>query len=239
MPKVSQASHGDKKRGQPITASREVLIPPLGLAGTLNRPDGARAMVIFAHGSGSSRFSPRNIRVAEAFNRRGIATLLFDLLLPEEEDDRRNVFDINLLARRLTQAVRWAMDEPDVGDLPIGLFGASTGAAAALVAASELGDRVGAVVSRGGRPDLAGDALADVKVPTLLIVGGADFGVIELNQQALERLKGEKSIQIVPGATHLFEEAGALDRVIELAADWFESRLAGDHLRHAKADARR
>jgi len=239
MPQVFPANRDGKKSGQPIIASREVLIPPLGLAGTLNRPDGARAMVIFAHGSGSSRFSPRNNRVAEAFNRRGIATLLFDLLLAAEEDDRRNVFDIDLLARRLTQAVRWAMDEPDVGNLPIGLFGASTGAAAALVAASVLGDRIGAVVSRGGRPDLAGDALARVKVPTLLIVGGADFGVIELNQSALERLEGEKSIQIVPGATHLFEEAGALDRVIELAADWFESRLAGDHRRHGKEDARR
>jgi dienelactone hydrolase len=205
----------------------------------LNRPDKARAIVIFAHGSGSSRFSPRNNRVAEAFNRRGIATLLFDLLLPEEEDDRRNVFDIKLLAQRLTEAVRWVVAEPDVGNLPIGLFGASTGAAAALVAASELGDRIGAVVSRGGRLDLAGDALAHVKVPTLLIVGGNDFGVIELNQWALQRLEGEKSIQIVPGATHLFEEAGALDCVIELASDWFEGRLGGDHRRFSKADARR
>ena len=164
---------------------------------------------------------------------------MFDLLLPEEEDDRRNVFDINLLARRLAEAVRWVMDEPDVGKLPIGLFGASTGAAAALVAASMLGDRVGAVVSRGGRPDLAGDALSHVKAPTLLIVGGADFGVIELNQWALERLEGEKSMQIVPGATHLFEEPGALDRVVELAADWFESRLAGDHHRLSNSDAPR
>ena len=237
MPQVSRANGKGKKKAAIV--SREILIPPLNLAGTLNRPEGARAMVIFAHGSGSSRFSPRNERVAEAFNRRGIATLLFDLLLPEEEADRRNVFDIKLLAQRLTQAVRWAMDEPDVGNLPVGLFGASTGAAAALVAASELGDRIGAVVSRGGRPDLAGDALAHVKVPTLLIVGGADFGVIELNQWALERLKGEKTIEIVPGATHLFEEAGALDCVIELAADWFESRLAGDHHRLSKADARR
>ena len=226
-----------RNKGQPIVVSREVLIPPLGLAGTVNRPDGARAMVIFAHGSGSSRFSPRNIQVAEAFNRRGIATLLFDLLLPEEEGDRRNVFDIKLLAQRLTQAVRWVIDEPDVANLSIGLFGASTGAAAALVAASALGDRIGAVVSRGGRPDLAGDALADVKAPTLLIVGGADFGVIELNQWAWERLGGEKSIQIVPGATHLFPEPGALNCVIELAADWFESRLAGEH-RPAKTDQR-
>lgn len=239
MPQVSPANREGGTKRQPIIASREVLIPPLGLAGTLNRPDGARAMVIFAHGSGSSRFSPRNNRVAEAFNRRGIATLLFDLLLPEEEGDRRNVFDINLLARRLTQAVLWVVDEPDVGHLPIGLFGASTGAAAALVAASMLGDRIGAVVSRGGRPDLAGDALAHVKSPTLLIVGGADYGVIELNQWALERLKSKKTIEIVPGATHLFEEAGALDRVVELAASWFESRLAGGHHHASKAEARR
>jgi len=223
---------------QASTASREaeVQIPPLGLAGTLNRPDGARAMVIFAHGSGSSRFSPRNIRVAEAFNRRGIATLLFDLLLPQEEGDRRNVFDIKLLARRLTQAVGWVSDESDLGNLPIGLFGASTGAAAALVAASVLGDRIGAVVSRGGRPDLAGDALTHVRAPTLLIVGGADFGVIELNQWALERLEGEKTFHIVPGATHLFPEPGALESVIELAADWFESHLVIANQRHAKAD---
>jgi putative phosphoribosyl transferase len=239
MPQVSPASREGRTKSPPNIVSREVLIPPLGLAGILNRPDGARAMVVFAHGSGSSRFSPRNNRVAEAFNRREIATLLFDLLLPQEEDDRRNVFDINLLARRLAEAVRWVMDEPDVGKLPIGLFGASTGAAAALVAASMLGDRVGAVVSRGGRPDLAGDALAHVKAPTLLIVGGDDFGVIELNQWALERLEGEKTMQIVPGATHLFEEAGALDRVVELAADWFENRLAADHHRLSKADAPR
>ena len=237
MPRISATSREEERKKQPI--SREVLIPPHGLTGTLNRPDGARALVIFAHGSGSSRFSPRNIRVAEALNRRGIATLLFDLLLPQEEDDRQNVFDISLLAQRLKQAVRWVIEEPDVNSFPIGLFGASTGAAAALVAASALGDRIGAVVSRGGRPDLAGDRLPLVKIPTLLIVGGADYGVIELNQQALERLGGEKSIQIVPGATHLFEEAGALDAVIELAAGWFESHLVPGNLRATKADPRK
>src|SRR5664280_2060914 len=226
MPQVSPASREGRTKSPPNIVSREVLIPPLGLAGILNRPDGARAMVVFAHGSGSSRLSPRNNRVAEAFNRREIATLLFDLLLPQEEDDRRNVFDINLLARRLAEAVRWVMDEPDVGKLPIGLFGASTGAAAALVAASMLGDCIGAVVSRGGRPDLAGGMLPQVKAPTLLIVGGADTGVIELNQWALERLGGEKSIEIVPGATHLFPEPGALEAVIELATGWFERHLA-------------
>jgi predicted alpha/beta-hydrolase family hydrolase len=229
-------SRDDEKRGQSPAFSRDVQIPPLGLAGTLKHPAGAHALVIFAHGSGSSRFSPRNIQVAEALNRRGIATLLFDLLLPEEEGDRRNVFDIKLLARRLAQAVRWTEDVPDVANLPLGLFGASTGAAAALVAAGVLGDRIGAVVSRGGRPDLAGDILADVKAPTLLIVGGEDFGVIELNQLALQRLECEKAIEIVPGATHLFPEAGALDSVIELAADWFERHLAG---KNRKSDARR
>lgn len=232
-------SRDSKSESQSVVVSREVWIPPLGLIGILNRPDGARALVIFAHGSGSSRFSSRNIRVAEALNRRGIATLLFDLLLPREEDDRQNVFDISLLAQRLKQAVRWVIGEPDINSIPIGLFGASTGAAAALVAASGLGDRIGAVVSRGGRPDLAGDMLPLVKVPTLLIVGGADYGVIELNQQALERLGGEKSLQIVPGATHLFEEAGALDAVIELAGGWFESHLVGGNLRATKADPRK
>ncbi len=237
MPQISAASREEECKK--LLISREVLIPPHGLAGTLNRPGGARALVIFAHGSGSSQFSPRNIRVAEALNHRGIATLLFDLLLPQEEEDRQNVFDISLLAQRLKQAIRWVIEEPDVNSLPIGLFGASTGAAAALVAASGLGDRIGAVVSRGGRPDLAGDRLPLVKIPTLLIVGGADYGVIELNQQALERLGGEKSIQIVPGATHLFEEAGALDAVIELAAGWFASHLFAGNLRAAKADPRK
>src|SRR5512133_2264242 len=201
MPRISTFNRDDKSSSQ---LAREVWIPALGLAGTLNCPDGVRALVVFVHGSGSSRFSSRNIRVAEALNRRRIATLLFDLLLPQEEGDRQNVFDIGLLARRLKQAVRWVLEEPDVNSLPIGLFGASTGAAAALVAAGGLGDRIGAVVSRGGRPDLAGDVLPLVKVPTLLIVGGADYGVIELNQQALARLGGEGSRQIIPGATHLF-----------------------------------
>ena len=228
MPQVSAFSRDGKIESQPIVVSREVLIPPFGLPGTVNRPDGARAMVIFAHGSGSSRLSPRNTQVAEALNRRRIATLLFDLLLPEEENDRRNVFDIELLGRRLVHAVRWIVEEPDVGILPVGLFGASTGAAAALVAASLLRDRIGAVVSRGGRPDLAGDILPQVKAPTLLIVGGADSRVIELNQWALELLGGEKSIEIVPAATHLFPEPGALEAVIELATGWFERHLVVD-----------
>jgi putative phosphoribosyl transferase len=227
MHRAPAFSRDDGEAGPSIAFSRDVEIPPLGLAGTLNYPAHAHALIVFAHGSGSSRFSPRNMQVAEAFNRRGMATLLFDLLLPGEEGDRRNVFDIKLLAMRLTHAVRWAVDVPDVASLPLGLFGASTGAAAALVAAGVLGGRVGAVVSRGGRPDLAGDILADVKAPTLLIVGGADFGVIELTQWALERLGSERAITIVPGATHLFPEHGALESVIELAADWFERHLTG------------
>jgi len=210
---------------QPPLQSREVLIPPLDLGGTLNLPDGADALVVFAHGSGSSRFSPRNRAVAAALNRRGIATLLFDLLVPVEEGDRRNVFDIPLLADRLALAVRWIDGEEELAGLPLGVFGASTGAAAALVAAARLGDRIGAVVSRGGRPDLAADALEQVTVPTLLIVGGADYGVIELNEDAFARLAGPKELEIVPGATHLFEEPGALEAVMEVAARWFERWL--------------
>ncbi len=205
--------------------SREVKIPPLGLVGTLKIPSRASALVIFAHGSGSSRFSPRNIEVAEALNHRQIATLLFDLLLPEEENNRRNVFNIELLASRLLDAVHWIHQQPDAEKLPIGLFGASTGAAAALVAAGSLGERACAVVSRGGRPDLAGNVLPEVKAPTLLIVGGADFGVIELNRSALKMLGGEKAIAIVPNASHLFPEPGALEAVIQLAAGWFERHL--------------
>lgn len=204
---------------------REVRIPPLGLAGDLWIPAAASSIVAFVHGSGSSRFSPRNRDVAKALNLRGMATLLFDLLTAEEEADRANVFDIPLLAERLVQAVRCLGQEPGVAALPLGLFGASTGAAAALVAAAELGDRVGAVVSRGGRPDLAGGALDRIRVPTLLIVGGDDTVVIELNQQALARLRGPKALEIVPGASHLFPERGALEAVIAHAAEWFERHL--------------
>lgn len=225
-----------RDNGRSAIVSRDVVISPPRLEGTLRIPEEAQALVIFAHGSGSSRLSPRNIRVAEAFNDRGIATLLFDLLRPEEESDRRNVFDIELLGRRLIHAVNWIVEQPDVSVLPRGLFGASTGAAAALVAAGSLGDRIGAVVSRGGRPDLAGHILPQVKAPTLLIVGGADFGVIELNQWALERLGGQRSIAIVPGATHLFPEPGALEAVIELAAGWFKKHLVTEGDQPAKAN---
>jgi len=204
---------------------RDVRIPPVGLAGILCIPKNAYALVTFVHGSGSSRFSPRNMAVAHALNDRRVATLLFDLLTPHEEADRANVFDIRLLSDRLIDAVRWIDDQPSLAALPLGLFGASTGAAAALVAASKLPRRVGAVVSRGGRPDLAGDALGSVHAPTLLIVGGADFGLIELNEQALAQLAGPKALEIVPGASHLFPEPGALETVIDYAADWFERHL--------------
>jgi pimeloyl-ACP methyl ester carboxylesterase len=203
----------------------EVRIPPLGLGGTMRVPRDAFALVVFAHGSGSSRFSPRNRAVAEALNERRMATLLFDLLSEQEEADRTNVFNIEFLAGRLVDAVRWLDTQGVVKGLPIGLFGASTGAAAALVAAATLPDRIGAVVSRGGRPDLAGDALDHVRAPTLLIVGGADHGVIELNEQALARLDALKSLEIVPGASHLFPEAGALEAVIRHAWRWFERHL--------------
>jgi pimeloyl-ACP methyl ester carboxylesterase len=205
--------------------AREVRIPPIDLPGNLLVPRGSNALVIFAHGSGSSRFSPRNITVADALNRRGIATLLFDLLTPAEEADRANVFNIPLLAWRLRQAVDWSGTDQAVRHHRIGLFGASTGAAAALVAAAQLGERVGAVVSRGGRPDLAGAALSRIRIPTLLIVGGDDVGVIELNEQAFAHLQGPKALKIVPGASHLFPEPGALEAVIADAGDWFERYL--------------
>lgn len=204
----------------------DVHVPPVGLAGSLTVPDDANGLVLFAHGSGSSRHSPRNRLVADALNRRGMATLLFDLLMPGEEGDRRNVFDIELLAHRLVSAVEWALARPDVAKLPVGLFGASTGAAAALVAAGMLGERIAAVVSRGGRPDLAGAALPQVSAPTLLIVGGADPVVLALNRLALAQLGGSKALDVVPGATHLFPEPGALEAVIDLAGNWFERYLA-------------
>lgn len=204
---------------------REVRIGPLGVAGTLNLPSPAVSLVVFAHGSGSSRFSPRNMAVAKALNREGVATLLFDLLTPSEERDRANVFDIPLLAERLIGVVHWVDRQTELARLPLGLFGASTGAAAALVAAARLGPRVGAVVSRGGRPDLADAALGNVTAPTLLVVGGLDYGVIELNEQAFARLNAPKALEIVPGATHLFSESGALENVIALAARWFATHL--------------
>jgi pimeloyl-ACP methyl ester carboxylesterase len=207
-------------------AAREIRVGRLALPGDLVVPANAAALVVFAHGSGSSRMSPRNRAVARALNERGMATLLFDLLMPEEERDRANVFNIALLAGRLVEAVQHLDSEPELHNHAVGLFGASTGAAAALVAAATLGSRIAAVVSRGGRPDLAAQALAHVTAPTLLIVGGFDDVVIELNEQAFAQLNCTKALEIVPGATHLFPEPGALERVIELAGDWFVQYLA-------------
>jgi len=211
----------DRSASPPIA----VKIPPLGLDGLLGMPDQAKGLVLFAHGSGSSRHSPRNTYVADALRNAGLATLLFDLLLEDEAWDRARVFDIPLLARRLGMAASWAAEKPVTRDLRFGYFGASTGAAAALVAAADQPDRVGAVVSRGGRPDLADAALNRVAAPTLLVVGGFDGQVIDLNRAAYERLRCPKSLQIVPGAGHLFEEPGTLDSVIEMARDWFLKEL--------------
>lgn len=188
-------------------------------------PNEARGLIIFAHGSGSSRLSPRNQHVAALLNERHYATLLFDLLTDAEASDRRNVFDIPLLAGRVRLAAEWARADKVASRFQIGLFGASTGAAAALCAAADLQHQISAVVSRGGRPDLAGDALPLVSAPTLLIVGGADTGVIELNEMALDQMTCERQLKIVPGATHLFEEKGALDQVVMLAVDWYDAHL--------------
>jgi len=198
-----------------------VTIAPDDLEGALGVPSDARGLVIFSHGSGSGRFSPRNNRVAEGLRKAGLATLLLDLLRPGEEADRANIFDIGLLASRLIAATDWAKSQPLLSGLRIGYFGASTGAGAALFAASRRPDDVAAIVSRGGRPDLAGEALRNVLAPTLLIVGGADTAVIELNRQALEKLPGIKELAIVPRAGHLFEEPGALEQVLTLARLWF------------------
>lgn len=209
----------------------DIAIPVEGgaLAGTLEIPVDARGIVLFAHGSGSTHNSPRNRRVAASLQNAGFGTLLFDLLTePEADDDeftRAFRFDTPLLASRLIRATDWLCDQRERGDLDIGFFGASTGAAASLVAAAALGPQVGAVVSRGGRPDLAGPALGQVMSPTLLIVGGLDEPVLGLNRQALAELRCEKELAIVPGATHLFEEAGTLDVVIDMAATWFDRYL--------------
>jgi dienelactone hydrolase len=201
------------------------------LDGLLTIPEPAKGLVVFAHGSGSSRFSSRNRFVAEILNEAGIATLLFDLLTEEEEDldqrSREYRFDIDLLTERLIGVIDWVSQERTTAALPIGLFGASTGAAAALGAAAARPDKVDAVVSRGGRPDLALPHIAKVKAPTLLIVGGEDDVVIELNQQAAEQMVTEHRLEIAPGATHLFEEAGKLEQVANLASDWFLRFFSG------------
>jgi len=199
------------------------------LDGDLAIPSGASGIAVFAHGSGSSRHSPRNRNVARVIREAGVGSLLFDLLTREEESvdvfTRHLRFDIELLTSRLIEATRWVAGREETRNLRVGYFGSSTGAAAALMAAAALGDEVGAVVSRGGRPDLAGGALPLVKAPTLLIVGGHDETVIELNQDAYARLRCEKELKVIPGATHLFEEAGALEQVADLAAAWFKERL--------------
>ncbi len=218
---------GEVSPSAPVAGSREVTVPvgAVALAGTLTLPDRARGIVLFAHGSGSSRFSPRNRFVAGELHAARLGTLLIDLLTPEEEAiDRRTRalrFDIGLLAERVAAATGWLGEQRETRGLRIGYFGASTGAAAALVAAAQLPSAVGAVVSRGGRPDLARDALRRVIAPTLLIVGGQDTAVIPLNEAALASLPGVKRLETVPGATHLFEEPGALETVACLARDWF------------------
>ena len=208
------------------TRTTEIAVGDVRLTADLAIPARPLGWVVFAHGSGSSRESPRNVRVATALNRAGMATLLFDLLTHEEELDRANVFDVELLASRLIAATRWLAASPDAHDLPIAYFGASTGAAAALLAAADLGERISAVVSRGGRPDLAWARLADVEAPTLLIVGGADTVVLELSSDAAARLTCPNELAVIPGATHLFEEPGALEQVASLASAWFTEQLA-------------
>jgi dienelactone hydrolase len=207
------------------------------LEGDLAIPAGASGIAVFAHGSGSSRHSPRNRSVARVIRKAGVGTLLFDLLTREEESvdlyTRHLRFDIELLAERLIRATGWLAEQEEARNLRIGYFGSSTGAAAALMAAARLGEKIGAVVSRGGRPDLAGAALPLVKSPTLLIIGGDDQPVIELNQRAYEQMRCEKEMRIIPDATHLFEEPGALEQVAELAAAWFRDHLQSQPLRVA------
>ena len=219
-------------RSQDPLPLQEVRIPcgEAWLYGDLGLPAEYIGMVLFAHGSGSGRHSARNRQVARRLQEAGIATLLFDLLTAKEEEvdaqTRQHRFDIALLTRRMEDATAWAMRQPALHGLPVGYFGASTGSAAALIAAAQLGDKVSAVVSRGGRPDLAGPAaLAAVRAPTLLIVGGADHQVLRLNEEALARLQCTKKLAVVPGATHLFEEPGTLEQVSELAAGWFGRHL--------------
>lgn len=199
----------------------QVIAGPVTVAGHLTIPEDATAVVIFAHGSGSSRFSARNIYVADVLNTAGIATLLFDLLTPEEERERANVFNIELLARRLVDVTAWVSRQDRTAKMPFGYFGASTGAGAALRAAADPAVTVRAVVSRGGRPDLAADALPKVRAPTLLIVGGRDEFVLDLNRRAAAAMQVECRLVVVPGATHLFGEAGTLEQVAVLARDWF------------------
>jgi len=215
--------------GQNAHETEQIELGKVTLRGQIDVPQGATGIVLFAHGSGSSRLSPRNQLVSRLLRSAGLATLLFDLLSPEEEEidmrTRHLRFDIKLLAARLSEAARWLGEHPLTVGLKVGYFGSSTGAAAALLSATQLPDRVGAVVSRGGRPDLAGDTLGKVTCPTLLIVGEKDPNVLGLNQQALKRMECKKELVAVPGAGHLFEEPGALEKVGALASDWFKKWL--------------
>lgn len=222
-------------RGNDCSWSTEIGIDGVRLPADLTVPERALGWIVFAHGSGSSRRSTRNVSVAKSLNDVGFATLLFDLLTPEEALDRQNVFDVELLADRLVAATRWLSARSEASGMPIAYFGASTGAAAALLAAVELGDEISAVVSRGGRPDLAWRRLEEVRAPTLLVVGGADKVVLELNEAASDHLSGPHRLAVVRHATHLFEEPGALEEVASLAASWFEEHLAAS----ATADGRR
>lgn len=199
------------------------------LEGELYVPQGTKGIVVFAHGSGSSRFSSRNIFVAEVLRSTRLGTLLFDLLTRQEDRDYENRFNIPLLARRLIAATKWVRTQEKTRELRIGYFGASTGAAAALIAAAELGTEIKAVVSRGGRPDLAMEVLEQVTAPTLFIVGGDDDVVLELNRSAMQEMKGKAELEVIPGATHLFEESGALEEVARLATEWFTKYLPLDY----------
>jgi dienelactone hydrolase len=237
-------ARSEAKPGAPTTV--EVAVGQQLLHGDLTLPPSAGGIVLFAHGSGSSRLSPRNRFVARSLNQRGFATLLIDLLTPEEEAVDRTTghlrFDIQLLARRLSAIVEWLKARPETSTLPIGLFGASTGGGAALLTAASRPADIAAVVSRGGRPDLAGSALPFVTAPTLLIVGGADEPVITMNRDAMKPMRAPVVLEIVPGATHLFEEPGALERVAALAGDWFarhlEAHPAADEAPSARSDER-
>jgi putative phosphoribosyl transferase len=216
---TARTTFGQEQRSVEIAVGRRKL------EGMLNAPHEASGIVLFAHGSGSGRFSPRNQYVARVLQHSGIATLLFDLLDEEEADDRSKVFDVALLAERLEGAAEWVQKQDELEGFPLGYFGASTGAAAALVAAACQGESIGAVVSRGGRPDLAKEALPLVTAPTLLIVGSNDEPVVELNQRALAKLRCTKELTVVPGATHPFVEPGALEHVAQLASEWFLKHL--------------
>ena len=204
---------------------RTVTVGVKNLEGFLRLPANAAGLVVFAHGAGSSRLSPRNNFVADTFISRDLATLLFDLLSETEARDRANVFDIEFLAGRVVDALDWVSGQPELKSLPVGIFGASTGAAAALVAAANAPHAVSAVVSRGGRPDLAGAALGKVRCPTLLIVGGDDLTVLDLNRSALRALSCEKQLTVIPGATHLFDEPGTLEQAADAAASWFSAHF--------------